>query len=229
MHYIVGWALAPIQWAWHLLIVLPFLVVVAFITHTIAIPLLTIARILLYGFIYTPIKPVLHALSIDYTLQENHVESTLVQLVVTAWPHASFFLINLLHFIMASIFIGLFVGTVSGYWLRAISSVLATAPSKAKSYGFDFNKPTPHVDKLMDRLPTTNKIKVEEPDFSEAIASGRNLYEDDDGYTFSYSRNTTQASQGSTLVGRLPFVPETTTAVAEEEAKFSPIPESDEW
>lgn len=178
--------------------------------HTLVIPTLLVLRITLFGLVYLPLTPVLSVAKVKYDT-EVAVEVSLFRLFVDLKPHIQFFLLNLLHYVMISLFVGTFVGFVAGFNISIVARIVALPEGKARSSRK--TQTTPYVNAIEQRVAKVERkeaaeTKPHEPD-SEPLPSVSNIpvikkeevpaillkqlpssstdaevYEDDDGYSY---------------------------------------------
>mmetsp|Transcript_5349 Transcript_5349/g.6132 ORF Transcript_5349/g.6132 Transcript_5349/m.6132 type:complete len:345 (+) Transcript_5349:3225-4259(+) len=178
------------------------------IKHFVFIPLAISVKILIYGFLFLPSKPLFYILGLDEPTREN------IKILI---PHIRFFMVNLTHYVMVGIMFGTFVGIITGFNLRLIQFLLTlsdiqTIPNKVKNeksqttpYLNDFiSQVTPSVsnefsgknttpigyDSTPDTIDSINKTRTgkyvagqpkESPNML-SLGSSNFAYEDDDGY-----------------------------------------------
>lgn len=88
-------------------------------------PIVRFIDIIVYSFVYLPLKPFLYLLGIDI-----HNISELV-------PHVQFFVSTLYHFTSVAILFGATVGVFTGLVLGCISYLLTPSPRKPQNEGID--------------------------------------------------------------------------------------------
>lgn len=121
----------------------------AVVSHTVIIPVLLMMRIAIFGLVYLPLTPFLSLAHVNYD-KNVPVEVSLFRLLKDASPHLWFFLINLLHYVMVSLFVGTFVGLVTGFNLSLIVRIV-TLPNK-KSTASKMTQTTPYVSAIERKL-----------------------------------------------------------------------------
>lgn len=97
--------------------------------HSVVIPCLLVVRIALYGTVYLPLTVVLSVANVPYDTMVP-VEVSLYRIAVAAWPHVTFLLLNLLHYFIVSVIIGVAVGVISGANMLVVGYLL-TWPTPA--------------------------------------------------------------------------------------------------
>lgn len=209
------------------------------VEHTLLVPLLLMVRISLFGLVYMPLTPVLHAINVDYD-HDMPVEMSLFHLIVDLLPHIWFFVFHMTHFCMISVFVGTFVGMCTGFNISIVSRLLTIPePKTTKSRK---TQTTPFVAKLETKIkkpaaksataeapvafvanvPVVKKEPVSpvlafKPVFSKDSPT-EEIYEDDDGYGYmSYEAMDTKEK-------RPPFV---STILEESDSEISELPPTD--
>lgn len=148
--------------------------------HTLIIPILLMIRTTLFGLVYLPLTPVLSAVRVKYDT-DVPVEVSLFRLTVDLWPHVKFFLVNLLHYVMISMFVGIMVGFVAGFNVSIVSRFVALPEKKVTAS--KNTQTTPYVNALRERIAkaaeeqTTNTRPKEEPIFDKAKISQAKINE----------------------------------------------------
>lgn len=160
-------ALIPVTIVWYI-VYIPWKT----IENLVVIPLLLIARIMLFGFIYMPLTPVLQVLDVEYN-NDVPVEVSLYRLLVDLQPHFFFFIKHLTHYVMVSVFVGSFVGMIAGLNISIVNRVLSfQEPKKAKGPRLATkSRATPNIAKLQQRMEERIKKEMKEPAVTvEAVA-----------------------------------------------------------
>lgn len=111
-------------------VVIPIVLAIwAVIKHVLIIPLLLMLRISLFGLIYLPLTPVLMMTGVHHDI-DVPVEVSLFRLAVALLPHAEFFFINMLHYVMIAVFVGIICGAVAAIYVTIISKLFTLPSSK---------------------------------------------------------------------------------------------------
>lgn len=143
------------------------------VKHTLVIPLLLMVRIALFGLVYLPLTPVLLAVHVKYDA-DVAVEVSLFRLVLELMPHVRFFLVNLLHYVMISLFAGGIVGFVAGANLSLVARLVQLPDfaddDSAKSRFSRKTQTTPYFDEMDRKI---NRLKRE--NLSEPVTPRRRL------------------------------------------------------
>lgn len=121
------------------------------VKHTIVVPLLLMLRITLFGLVYLPLTPVLTAADVDYD-QTVSVESLLLQLVFHSIPHAAFFALHLLHYVIIAAVTGVIVGWFTGLNISVVSKVL-TPPPLEEAIQEELERTKAKMEELKAQLP----------------------------------------------------------------------------
>lgn len=121
----------------------------AVVSHTVIIPVLLMIRIAIFGLVYLPLTPFLSLAHVNYD-KNVPVEVSLFRLVKDASPHLWFFMINLLHYVMVSVFVGTCVGLVTGFNISLIVRIVAL-PNR-KSTASKTTQTTPYVNAIEHKL-----------------------------------------------------------------------------
>lgn len=175
------------------------------IYHLLLVPTQMLIRIIVYTFIYLPLKPFLLVMNIDES-----------RTLLEAFFHFRFFLINLVHFAMVSIFLGVVVGIVTGFNLKLISHLLTELPKEQKAkYKLPVvpekssKKSTSLFSDLRDqvvvkdtfgkepqhyfgnKINRENYVEQRSPEVTKDLESneGSYIFDDDDGYIYSPYNN----------------------------------------
>lgn len=189
---IISATTAVVMFPIHYIVLPPILLMFAIINHMILIPLVTLFRILLLGFVYVPMLPFLHTFSIDHEFDNNRkMEVTLYRIAVAAYPHFKFFLVNLLHYFVVCAIIGVVFGLATSTWLNLSLLVFDAVTPTDKQKAVKVNQQTqttPYLLQLMKKIDPV--VKVENTsgplfDFSNDGEDNEQIYEDDDGYDYS--------------------------------------------
>lgn len=160
--------------AWHVAI-LPLTFVVFpialliwnIIKHTFVIPILLMLRTTLFGLVYLPLTPVLSAVRVKYDT-EVPVEVSLYRLLVDISPHVRFFLVNLLHYVMISLFVGVIVGFFTGFNISIVMRFVVLPEDQPKRTRR--TQTTPYVDALKQRIAEAEaKLKQESQEPQEPM------------------------------------------------------------
>lgn len=185
-------ATSVVLFPFHYILLPPVLLVVAVVNHVIVIPMITLVRILILGFVYIPMLPFLHTLSIEHDYDNNsRIEVTVYKIVLSAYPHLRFFMINLLHYFVVCAAIGVIFGIVASGWLNFSSLMFNSVTPSSKKHVKQkdlYTQTTPYLNKLMNKVDPV--IKVENSpgplfDLSNHGDDTEMIYEDDDGYDYS--------------------------------------------
>lgn len=153
-----------------------FFFVKAVITHTLLIPCLLTLRLAIFGLVYLPLTPVLNLAKVNYD-SDVPVEVFMFRLLRDLYPHFCFFLINLLHYLMVSIFLGTFVGIIAGLNMSLVSHILSLPESKPMSV--KNTQTTPYLNALERRSAqikkefgdlNTSPVKLEPKEENNALS-----------------------------------------------------------
>lgn len=113
----------------------------AILKHTLLIPCLLIIRIALYGTVYLPLTLVFSLTNVHYD-SSSPVEVSLLKILSSSWPHLVFLFVNLLHYLIVSVFIGVIVGVIAGTNM-SIAGYLLTWKSDSKHVKSSTTQTTP--------------------------------------------------------------------------------------
>lgn len=131
------------------------------IKHTVFYPALLMFRTFLFTFVYLPLMPLLNTAKIHYD-SNVPVEISLYRLVIMLHPHVTFLVINLIHYLMISLFMGSTVGVIAGFNLSLVSKIfnMSSEPKKSARY----TQTTPYVDSVTNRANLAKKVPNKELD-----------------------------------------------------------------